>query len=86
MKLFKSAALAADRRLIADWRRQVRRLWTAQIALLWIVLAALIFVAPMVSDEAKALVGAGPFAGGLFLASVSLGIARLLKQPGATDD
>ena len=73
---------ALDRRFIDDWRASVLRLWSIRVAMLWIVLGALIFVAPMVSDEAKSLFGAWPFAGGLFLASVSFGVARLLKQPG----
>jgi len=77
-----NALAAANRRLIDDWRGEILRLWSFRVALIWIVLGAVIFVAPMVSDEAKSLVGAWPFAGGLFLASISFGIARVLKQPG----
>lgn len=77
---------ALDRRFIDDWRVTILRLWSIRIALLWIVVGALIFVAPMVSDEAKSLLGAWPFAGGLFLASVSFGVARLLKQPGTENN
>ena len=44
-----------------------------------------IMVAPLVSDEAKALIGPWQFGGILFIAGVSFGIARVLKQPGADD-
>lgn len=64
---------------------EIKRLWSMRIALIWITVGAFIFVAPMISDEAKSLFGAWPFAGGLFLASVSFGLARVLKQPG-TDE
>jgi hypothetical protein len=73
---------AANARMIDGWRREIMRLWSLRVALIWITVGAVIFVAPMISDEAKALIGAWPFAGGLFLASVSFGLARILKQPG----
>jgi len=86
MTKLQAAAAAVESRLIDDWRGEIKRLWSLRVAAIWIVLSAIIFVAPMVSDEAKAVVGAWPFAGGLFLASVSLGLARLTKQPGAVAD
>jgi hypothetical protein len=82
MQNLKTALEALNGRLIDDWRAQIVRLWSIRVALIWIVVGAVIFVAPMVSDEAKGLLGAWPFAGGLFLASVSFGVARIMKQPG----
>jgi hypothetical protein len=80
--MFFKMLAAANIRMIDDWRREIRRLWSLRVALIWIAIGSVIFVAPMVSDEAKALIGAWPFAGGLFLASISFGVARILKQPG----
>jgi hypothetical protein len=73
---------AADKRLIDGWRTEIWRLWSFRVVFLWTTVGGVIFAAPFVSDEAKALIGAWPFAGGLLLASVSFGIARYFKQPG----
>jgi len=72
-----------DRHMIDNWRGEIRRLWSIRIAAVWLLVGALVTAAPMVSDEAKALLGAKAFFG-LFVAGfVSIGLARLLKQPGA---
>ncbi len=72
-----------DRHMIDNWRGEIRRLWSIRLAAFWLLLGGLVAVAPMVSDEAKALFGAKTFAT-LFVAGfVSIGLARLLKQPGA---
>ena len=71
------------RNVIDDWNDVLRHAWSMRIVFGWTIIASVIFVAPMVSDEAKALVGVWPFAGGLFIACVSFGIARFTKQPGA---
>ena len=76
---------AMNRRLIANWQGVIRRSWSMLVAGIWVFIGSIILVAPMVSDEAKALIGVWPFAGGLLLASFSFGIARILKQPGTED-
>ncbi|MGO8738606.1 DUF7940 domain-containing protein [Rhodoblastus sp.] len=82
MKTLARALASANDRLDDDWKDIVKTAWSIRVAGLWIAIGAVIFVAPMVSDEAKQLIGVWPFAGGLFLASVSFGVARILKQPG----
>lgn len=71
--------------LIPEWKSELRRLWSARIAMFWGLVGGLILVGPLVSDEAKAVVGPVPFGGLLILASISFAAARFLKQPG-TDE
>lgn len=72
-------------KLIDDWRREITRLWSIRVATFWIIVGAFIMVAPLLSDEAKALLGPWQFGGVLFVAGVSYGIARLTKQPGTEE-
>ena len=68
--------------LIDDWVHALRKLWSVRVALFWSAVGAFIMVAPLVSDEAKNVLGPWHFGGILFLAGVSFGVARALKQPG----
>jgi len=70
---------------IDRWRTEILRLWSIRVAVFWITVGAFIMVAPLLSDEAKALVGPWQFGGVLFIAGVSYGVARLTKQPGADE-
>jgi len=72
-------------RLVDDWRWVIARAWSMRVAVFWAAVGAFILVAPLLSDELKALLGVWQFGGGLFLAATSYAIARLLKQPG-TDE
>lgn len=74
-RLENSMVRSLERYLIPQWRRELFRLWSMRVVGGWSSVGAFILVAPLVSDEAKALVGAWPFAGGLFLASVSFAVA-----------
>lgn len=70
-----------DKRLIADWRFKVRHLWTIRVALFWIVVSA-------IAGVWSALDGAIPtwlYVSGGILMNVSLGVARLAKQPGVDE-
>lgn len=73
-------------RLIDDARLEIRRLWTIRLAGFWVAVGAFVMVAPLVSDAAQHLVGPWVFGGTLFVAATSFGLARLLKQPGATGE
>ena len=70
-------------KLIDDWRRDLARLWSIRVAAFWSAVGAFVMVAPLVSDEAKDLIGPWHFGGILFVAGMSFGLARALKQPGA---
>lgn len=67
--------------LLADWRFKLLHLWTIRVALFWIIVSA-------VAGIWSALVGVVPtwiyVTGGIAM-NVSLGIARLLKQPGVDE-
>lgn len=78
MKSWIAERLNKDARL---WRK----LWSMRVAVFWSVVGSFVMVAPLVSDEAKALIGPWQFGGILFIAGVSFGLARVLKQPGADD-
>lgn len=71
--------------LIDDVRGELRRLWTIRVAAFWIFVGAFVMVAPLVSDAAQSLVGPWTFGGTLFVAAVSFGLARFLKQPGTSE-
>lgn len=83
--MVKRVACWADLHFIPNWRTEWRRLWTMRVALFWLVVGGLVTLAPMVSEWAQGIVGAGMFSA-LFLAGfVSVGLARILKQPGAEE-
>lgn len=68
-------------RLIEGWYDKLKRLWTIRIAVFWVGLSAL-------AGVWGALVGTIPnwvYVTGGILMNVSLGIARLLKQPGVDE-
>jgi hypothetical protein len=71
--------------LIDDWDHVLKRAWSIRVAIFWSAVGAFILVAPLVSDEAKALVGPWQYGGVLFIAAVSFSIARFTKQPGADE-
>lgn len=75
LKVWIAARLARDARLCHKW-------WSMRLAIFWSLVSGFVLVAPLVSDEAKEAVGAAPFAIGLFLAASSIGIARVMGQPG----
>ena len=72
-------------KLIDDWRIELTRLWSMRVAMFWITVGAFLTVAPLVSDEAKSLIGPWHFGGLLFVAAVSFGWARLTKQSGTEE-
>lgn len=74
-----------DRHLIDNWRTEWKRLWSIRLSIFWISVAGVVALTPMVSDEAKSLLGPLPFAIIFFMAFVSVGVARYLKQPGAAE-
>ena len=74
-----------DAHLIEGWRTEWRRLWSIRVAAFWSLVGALVALLPLVSDEAKALLGPWSFAAIFVAAFVSWTLARYLKQPG-TDD
>lgn len=65
-------------RLIENWHREIFRLWSMRIALFWMAVGASIVILPAFAD----LMPRWAFALAFFIASMSFGIARLLKQPG----
>ena len=68
-------------RLIDDWYSKLKRLWTIRVALFWVGLSAL-------AGVWGALVGTIPtwvYVTGGVLMNVSLGVARLAKQPGVDE-
>ena len=70
-----------DNHMIADWRFKVRHLLTIRVALFWIVVSAL-------AGVWSALDGAIPtwlYVTGGILMNVSLGVARMTKQPGVDE-
>ena len=70
-----------DKRFVAGWRFKLRRLWTIRIALFWTALSA-------VAGVWGALVYELPTWLYMLLGvtmNVSLGIARLMKQPGVDE-
>lgn len=75
----------AQLRFVDDWRNVLKRAWSIRVGAFWTVIAGLVVLAPMISDEAKAVIGPWTFALVFFLAFVSGGIARLLKQPGTEE-
>lgn len=68
--------------LIDDLENILKTAWSIRIAAFWIIVGTFILVAPLMSDELKALLGPWQFGGALFLAGVSFGLARVMKQPG----
>ena len=75
----------AQLRFVDDWRNVLKRAWSIRVGAFWTAVVALVALAPMVSEEAKAVIGPWTFAAIFFFAFTSAGIARLLKQPG-TDE
>jgi hypothetical protein len=74
-----------NNRLIENWHRKVWLLWSARVALFWIIVGTFVMVAPLMSDELKSVLGSWRFGGILFVAGVSFGLARFLKQPGTQE-
>lgn len=75
-----------DAHFIADWRTEWRRLWSIRVAAFWSFVGALVALLPLISDEAKAILGPWSFAAIFVAAFVSWTLARYLKQPGTSDD
>ena len=71
--------------LIDDFWKVLQRAWSIRVAGFWCVVGAFVMVAPLLSDEAKALIGPWQYGGILFVAAVSFSIARVTKQPGAEE-
>lgn len=73
-------------KLIDNWKLELRRLWSSHIAIFsvvfWSTVSGLIAVWPAFADVAPlwvyALIGV--------VLSVAFGVARFLKQPGASDE
>lgn len=74
-----------DAHLIDNWRTEWRRLWSVRAGIFWTIAAAIAALLTLISDEAKAWLGVPAFAAVFMVATVSVGVARLLKQPG-TDE
>ena len=72
-------------RLIAGWRREAGRLWTMRIAIggaaFWAALSGLWALWPAFVEKLPLWF----YAIGGILMSVVLGVARLMKQPGADE-
>jgi len=68
-------------KLIENWRAELLRLWSVRVVAFWSFVCGLILIWP-------GLVGSVPtwfYALGGIVISVSFGVARFLKQPGAED-
>jgi hypothetical protein len=72
---------AADRRFVAGWRSEIKRLWSIRVALLWGAVSGLYAAWPVFQDMLPAAV----FAGFSIVMSAALVGARLTKQPGAEE-
>lgn len=71
-----------EKHLIDDWRARIFRLWSVRVALFWGGVSGLFVAWP-------SLAGAVPlplFATGSVVLSVALVAARVLKQPGVSND
>lgn len=79
----KSILSWCDKRLIDNWRTEIRRLYTLRLAVVVILIGVLFGLLPLVSDEIKAIIGWKAFSILFVLLGVSFGLARLLKQPGS---
>lgn len=74
-----------DAHFVDNWRRIFKRAWSIRVAAFWLVVGALVTLAPMVSDWAQGIVGAGAFSALFIFGFVSVGLARFLKQPGTEE-
>ena len=68
----------ANQRLVQDWHHKLLHLWTIRLALFWIVVSSLVGVWGALEN----VVPTSVYVGLGFAMNLSLGIARLLKQPG----
>ena len=70
-----------DLHFIDNWRVEIKRLWVIKGALIWIAVSSVLTIWSALVDVlplwAYAVIG--------IVMNLSLGIARLLKQPGASD-
>ena len=75
----------AQLRFIDDWRTVLKRAWTMRISFVLVFLGVFFLLMPMMSDELKHLVGPWTFALMFLIVGFTVGVARLLKQPGAEE-
>lgn len=64
---------------------ELQRLWSIRVAIFWSAVGALVLVLPLVFDKLTEFFDWRLTGGVLFLAAMSFGVARALKQPGAED-
>lgn len=76
------AKAAADRRLIADWGKEIRRLWSIRVALFWGAMQGIYSAWP----AAQALVPPLVFITVSMVMSAAIVGARLMKQDGGSAD
>lgn len=76
---FARLMIAANEKLIDDWRTRALKLWTVRIALFWGALSGLLVAWPAFSG----VVPLWAFAGASIILSAAVAVARLTKQPGA---
>lgn len=73
-------------KLVNDWRAILKRSYAIRTAVFWSFLGGLVTILPLVSDEAKEWFGAKVYIGLFILLSVTVSVARVLKQPGTGDE
>lgn len=76
------AASWLDRNAIPEWRIAWKRFESMYVVYFWAIVGAGIMVAPLLSDELKAVVGPWTFGGVLFVAAASFAVARFKGSPG----
>lgn len=73
----------ATARLIDDWRTELLRLWSMRVVLFWTVFWSTVGFLVLIWPAFLSYMPMGLFIGLGLAMSISFGLARVLKQPGA---